>query len=126
MKISITLKRKTHSPSGHNGKTLCGKNTGEKCPTVVSRPTCKVCACVFDQKIRGVIKKMDAKKEADREKNFTHGFGFFMIEFIESFSDEHIPAVRQIIKEAGYEKEDFESIFTDERDKAALYRIFTY
>lgn len=126
--VTTTLKRKTHNAAGKGraGKTLCGKRIGEKCPTVSERPTCKVCAVVYDQKLRGVMRDLAVNTTNALEKEFVHGFGFFMIEFIEAFSDEHIPAVRQIIKEAGYEKEDFDQVFTDERDKQALYRIFTY
>lgn len=126
--VTTTLKRKTHNAAGKGraGKTLCGKRIGEKCPTVSERPTCKVCAVVYDQKLRGVIREIDAGKDVERKKNFTHGFGFFMIEFIEFFGDSQIPAVLQIVKEAGYEKSDFDPLFTETRDKQALYRIFTY
>ncbi len=125
MEITITkeLKRKTHTPSGERGKTLCGKRVGQTVPTVTERPGCKVCAVVYDQSLRGVIRAMKPDKELAREKNFSHGFGFALASIVRLY-----PALDEqafdIFQEAGYELSDFDSVGLDESDMKYIKQIF--
>lgn len=125
MDISITktLKRKTHTPSGERGKTVCGKRVAATVPVTTERPGCKVCVVVFDQAVRGVTNILRSRKETDKEKNFAHGFGFALASIVRAN-----PALDQhafdIFQEAGYELPDFAEVQFDEEERKTINKIF--
>jgi len=125
MNVTITksLKRKTHTPSGERGKTVCGKRVANTVPVTTGRPGCKVCAVVYDQAVSGVTNILLSRKEADKDKHFAHGFAFALASFerIWPGSDSQL---FNVFQEAGYELPDFENIDFDETDRKNLNRIF--
>ena len=130
MKLTITteLKRKTHSPSGERGKTLCGKRQGPTVPTTTDRPTCMVCTVVYDQAARGIVREMNKKSEADsktaKEKDFAHGFAFGLVQFMRNNGRSADRDVLQVFKDAGYGINDFAHAQWDETDRQTLVQIF--
>jgi hypothetical protein len=125
MDISITktMKRKTHTPSGERGKTVCGKRVAPTVPITAERPGCKVCAVVYDQAVRGVTNILRSRKAEDKGKNFAHGFAFALASFERNWPGSH-SQLFDVFQEAGYELADFENIDFDETDRKNLNRIF--
>ncbi len=125
MKLTITteLKRKTHSPSGERGKTLCGKRQGPTVPSTSERPTCMVCAVVYDQAARGIVREMNIEQKEIRDRRFDFGFALSLILLVRSFPKLSQEAF-EILQEAGYEMNDFEKIDFDETDRIILNQIF--
>jgi hypothetical protein len=126
MQVNITksLKRKTHTPSGERGKTLCGKRIAETVPTTTERPGCKVCAVVYDQSIRGIVRMEKPMKESDREKNFAHGFAFALVQFMRNNGRSVDRDLFRVFDDAGYTLNDFAHAQWDEGDREVLIQIF--
>lgn len=126
MNVTITksLKRKTHTPSGERGKTLCGKRIADTVPTTAERPGCKVCAVVYDQAVRGVSNILRSRKQEDKDENFAHGFAFGLIQFMRNNGSSVNRDCFQVFADAGYELADFEKIEFDPQDRETLNQIF--
>lgn len=123
MNITITkdLKRKTHTPSGTKGKTLCGKRIASSVPVTTDRPGCKVCAVVYDQSLRGVMRNVNAKSKEEREKSFAEGMVFALIQMVHE-DRSCIQTAKSVFDAAGLTEQDFRET-GGEYDRIALNLI---
>lgn len=121
--ISKDLKRKTHTPGGEKWKTICGKRIAKTVPTTSDRPGCLVCAVVYDQSIRGIVREMKAKNVNELDKKFSAGFAFALVSFERNWPGSQSQLL-SIFQEAGYEINDFKKIDFDETDRIILNQIF--
>ncbi len=121
--VSSKVSRKEHTPSGDKGRTLCGKWIAETVPTTTDRPSCKVCAVVYDQSLRGIVREMTKEKKIAKDRHFAFGFALSLILLVRTFPNLTSQAY-QIFEEADYQFSDFDEIDFDEQDHITLKQIF--